>query len=70
MQLVGIRERLLAQLDAVDNAGSSAAFQRILADELRAAEADSSPDSRWHRHLLRLMGDALARKTLSEHALF
>ena len=70
MQLIGVRERLLAQLDAVDNAGSSAAFQRILADELRAAEADSSPDSRWHRHLLRLMGDALARKTLSEHALF
>ena len=70
MQLVGVRERLLAQLDAVDSAGSSAAFQRILSDELRAAETDSSPDSRWHRHLLRLMGDALARKTLSEHILF
>lgn len=70
MQLIGVRERLLAQLDAVDTAGSSAAFQRSLADELRAAEADSSPDSPWHRHLLRLMGDALARKTLSEHVLF
>jgi hypothetical protein len=70
MQLVGVRERLLAQLDVVDSAGSAAAFQRILADELRAAETDSSPNSRWHRHLLRLMGDALARKTLSEHILF
>jgi hypothetical protein len=70
MQLIGVRERLLTQLDAVDRAESSAAFQRSLADDLRAAEADSSPDSRWHRHLLRLMGDALARKTLSEHILF
>jgi hypothetical protein len=70
MQFVGVRGRLLAQLDDVDGAESSAAFQRTLADELRAAEADNGPDSRWHRHLLRLMGDALARKTLSEHTLF
>jgi hypothetical protein len=69
MQFEGVRERLLIQLDAVDSPESSAAFQRALADELRAAEADGSPNSRWHRHLLRLMGDALARKMLSTHTL-
>jgi hypothetical protein len=55
----------VVQQDDVDGAESSAAFQRTLAGELRAAEADNGPDSRWHRHLLRLMGDALARKTPS-----
>jgi hypothetical protein len=69
MQFEGVRERLLIQLDTVDSPESSAAFQRALADELRAAEADGSPNSRWHRHLLRLMGDALARKMLSIHTL-
>src|SRR5260370_863834 len=69
MQLERARQRLLSQLDAVDSADAAMAFQRALATELSMAEKDTSPEARWHRHLLRLMGDALAGQLLSPHTL-
>jgi hypothetical protein len=69
MQLERTRAHLLSQLDAINSAESAMAFQRALARELSAAETAASPDSRWHRHLLRLMGGALARQLLSPHTL-
>lgn len=44
-------------------------FQRALAEELFDSELGAGLDDRWHRHLLRLMGDALAWQVLSRHAI-
>ncbi|HEY6310703.1 MAG TPA: hypothetical protein VIY52_07835 [Streptosporangiaceae bacterium] len=69
MQFERARRRLLDQLDAIDSPEAAMAFQRALASELRAAEKDANTEVRWHGHLLRLMGDALARQLLSRHTL-
>jgi hypothetical protein len=58
---------LLGQLDAITIPQGGMEFQRRLAGELLSAEADTGPDARRRRHLLRLMGDALAWKALSRH---
>ena len=60
-----VRASLLGQLDNVSSPQAALAFQRRLAGELLSVEPDKGPDAQWHRHLLRLMGDALAWKVLS-----
>lgn len=56
-------------MDAIANPADTVTFQRALAEELRKAEADSSADAVQHRHLLRLMGDALAWRLLDRHTI-
>jgi hypothetical protein len=64
-----VHASLLGQLDGITSPQAAMEFQGRLADELLSAEADTGPDARRRRHLLRLMGDALAWKALSRHTI-
>jgi len=64
-----VRASLLGELDAITSPQAAMEFQRRLAGELLSAEPAKGPDAQWHRHLLRLMGDALAWKVLSRHTI-
>ncbi|MFB7122975.1 hypothetical protein [Kitasatospora sp. NPDC056273] len=59
-------------LDALDAAGSPEEifeFQVRIADGIRAAEPQKTDEAHQHRHLLRLMGDALAWKLVDRHTI-
>ncbi|WP_157429953.1 hypothetical protein [Actinomadura oligospora] len=69
MSLEQTRAELLARFDDITTPSDVIDLQRALAAEIRSAEADRNEDNDWHRHLLRLMGDAIAWKSLERHSI-
>lgn len=60
---------LLTELDGVDSLPAAYEFQCHLAGAIRDSERSSTTEAKEDRYLLRLMGDALARKFLDYHIL-
>lgn len=71
--LAEIRRSLLAEFAALPGEGDVLAWQRRLAYAIIAAEAEDTchdPDElKWHRHLLRVIGDALVHTLLPSHTI-
>lgn len=67
MQLAEIRLELVKELDRISSPLGYVAFQRTLSREIMRTEEDKSYEAKRHRHLLRLIGDAMAWKLLDPH---
>jgi hypothetical protein len=67
------RRELAEELAGVDSAEAMWAFQRNLADRIREAERLQKecrqPQTEWHLHLLRVIGDSLAWTVLHGHTI-
>lgn len=71
--LAEVRRSLIVEFAALPGEGDVVAWQRRLADAIIDAEAGSpqhdSAGLKWHRHLLRVIGDALVHALLPAHTI-
>ncbi|HXC79419.1 MAG TPA: hypothetical protein VNU19_20480, partial [Candidatus Acidoferrum sp.] len=71
--LAKVRRSLIVEFAALPGQGDVVAWQRRLADAIIEAEAGSLPhdpsELKWHRHLLRVIGDALVHALLPAHTI-
>ncbi|MDT0264188.1 hypothetical protein [Jatrophihabitans lederbergiae] len=71
--LAEVRRSLIVEFAALPGEGDVVAWQRRLADAIIDAEAGSpqhdSAELKWHRHLLRVIGDALVHALLPAHTI-
>lgn len=71
--LAEVRRSLIVEFAALPGQGDVVAWQRRLADAIIEAEAGSlqhdPAELKWHRHLLRVIGDALVHALLPAHTI-